>query len=80
MALPCQVEPVARVQTVAHGLHIDITPGPGNREHCAAIAIAYGLRLQFKEPLGARVITMQLIDPINQQLLDYSNSEQAPSG
>lgn len=70
-ALPCQLEPVARVSSRDGGVHIEVNPGPNPIEHCAAMSIGYGFRLSLAAALGDNVVTAQLIDPVNQQLLVY---------
>jgi len=70
-AVPCQLEPVAQVTSPNGGIHIEVTPGPNPVEHCAAMGIGYGFRLNLTEPLGDRAVTAKLIDPANQQLVEF---------
>ena len=70
-ALPCQLEPVARVSSAEGRIFIEVTPGPNPVEHCAAMAIGYGLRLTFTEPVTDGAISAQLIDPVGRQLANY---------
>lgn len=70
-AVECQREPVARVSLRNGGLHIDVTPGPNPIEHCAAMGIGFGFRMTLSQPVGDRVITARLIDPMNHQLFEF---------
>jgi len=69
--LVCQDSPVSRVTANDATIHIDVTPGPNPVEHCAAMEVAYGLRLTLTGPLGDREVTASLIDPVNQVQRQY---------
>lgn len=75
-AVGCQLDPVARVSQRNGGLHIDVTPGPSPIEHCAAMGIGFGFRMTISQPMGDRVITAQLIDPVNQWLFEFPPATQ----
>jgi hypothetical protein len=75
-AVECQLEPVARVSLRNGGLHIDVTPGPNPIEHSAAMGIGFGFRMTLSQPVGDRVITARLIDPVNQQLFEFPPAPQ----
>lgn len=64
-ALPCQQSPLTRVTTTTNKIRIDVYPGPNPNEHCAAMSVRYGLLLQLATPLGTRVVTASLTDPVN---------------
>ena len=70
-ALPCQLEPAARVSRSDGGLHIEVTPGPNPVEHGAAMSIGYGFRMAPTQADDPLVITARLIDPVNHQFKDF---------
>lgn len=73
-AVECQLGPLARVFLRNGDLHIDVTPGPNPVEHCAAMGI--GFRMTLSQPVGDRLITARLIDPVNQQLFEFPPAAQ----
>ena len=70
-ALPCQLQPVARVRTSDREIQVEVTPGPNPIEHCAAMAVGYGFQFTLTESLGDRAVSARLIDPVGGFLVDY---------
>jgi hypothetical protein len=71
-ALPCQLEPVGQVTSRDGSIRIEVTPGPNLiEEGCPAMGVGYGFRLTLAEPVGDRLVSARLIDPVNGFLVDY---------